>query len=122
MLSDMKHALVALALSASLLSAEPPTPKPRAETPSTQNPFAAHALPREQRRWLAGSVRERRDAGPYAYLLLEDSTGAAAWVVSLAVTTPRSPRVRALLLGRAEHFYSRRLRRVFSPLLFAAVR
>lgn len=75
-----------------------------------------------ERRWLYGRVKERLPAGQYLYLRVEESTGDSVWVVSLAATTPTSEHVSALVLGRAEHFHSRKLARDFDPLLFAAVR
>ena len=89
---------------------------------SAPNPFQAHALPSAQRRWLEGRVLERLSAGHYVYLRVATSAGERSWLVSLAATTPRGERVRALVLGRAERFHSRRLGRDFDPLLFAAVR
>jgi hypothetical protein len=86
------------------------------------NPFLAHALPSEQRSWIEGRVLERLSAGHYVYLRVGRATGDSSWLVSLAATTPRGEQVRALVLGRAQHFHSRRLARDFSPLLFAAVR
>jgi hypothetical protein len=86
------------------------------------NPFAAHALPAEQRVWRQGEVIERVSAGPYVYLRLRESQGRSSWLVSLRATTPTADHVRALVVGRAERFHSRRLGRDFSPLAFAAVR
>jgi hypothetical protein len=97
-------------------------PASRADT-SGVNPFAAHAAPPEQRRWLEGSVEERIIAGSYVYLRLRTSEpDETLWVASLAATTPEARRVRVLVLGSAEHFHSRRLNRNFDPLLFGAVR
>jgi len=75
-----------------------------------------------ERRWLTGRVLERIAAGPYVYLRLHATSGEQAWLVSLRATTPADAKVRALVVGRAERFESRRLSREFSPLLFAAVR
>jgi hypothetical protein len=113
--------LVALALAAAshLLSGSPPT---QAVQIAASNPFAEHAVPVAERSTLRGTVRARLDAGPYAYLRLRQADGGEAWLVSLAATTPKQQRVRAIVLGRAEHFHSRRLERDFNPLLFAAVR
>ena len=93
-----------------------------AESSQPGNPFSQHVLPAEQRRWIRGSVVGRLEAGSYVYLRLRELDGAETWLVSLALATPRRERVRALVLGRAERFHSRRLERDFSPLLFAAVR
>jgi hypothetical protein len=92
-------------------------------TPSASpNPFIEHSLPSRERRWLHGTVRERLAAGPYVYLRLREEDGSEAWLVSLKATTPKDDRVRALVLGQADHFRSSRLQRDFVPLLFAAVR
>lgn len=89
---------------------------------SSPNPFAAHAVRSSERRWLDGQVVERLPAGPYVYLLLREPDGRAEWLAALRDLTPADSRVRALVLGRAEHFRSKRLGRDFSPLSFAAVR
>jgi hypothetical protein len=97
-------------------------PAPRSDT-SGVNPFATHAAPPEQRRWIEGSVEERLVAGSYVYLRLRTSEpDETLWVASLAGTTPEAWRVRVLVLGSAEHFHSRRLNRDFDTLLFGAVR
>ena len=89
---------------------------------ASANPFQAHALPSSERRWIEGEVVERLPAGPYTYLLLREPNGRSEWLAALRGLTPREPRVRALVLGRAEHFRSKRLGRAFNPLSFAAVR
>jgi hypothetical protein len=86
------------------------------------NPFAAHALPAEQHAWRKGDVIERVSAGPYVYLRLRERDGRVIWLVSLRATTPTADHVRALVVGQAKRFHSRRLGRDFSPLAFAAVR
>lgn len=106
-----------------LLSACPcPDSKTTNLTVEQSNPFAANALEPAQRWSVDGTVLGRIDVGHYVYLHIRQPSGAAVWTVSLAITTPSTPRVRAWVLGRAEHFHSRRLSRDFSPLLFAAVR
>lgn len=89
---------------------------------ASANPFQANALPRSERRWVEGEVVERLPAGPYNYLLLREPDGRSQWLAALTGMTPCEPHVRALVLGRAEHFHSKRLGRDFSPLAFAAVR
>jgi hypothetical protein len=91
-------------------------------TRTRSNPLVAYGLDESERHWFEGVVVSRLAAGQYVYLRLRDATGAETWFVSLAATTPAAARVRALAIGRAEHFHSRRLDRDFSPLLFAAVR
>jgi hypothetical protein len=86
------------------------------------NPFVAHALSADQHVWRQGEVIERVSAGPYVYLRLRERDGRSSWLVSLRATTPAADHVRALVVGQAERFHSRRLGREFSPLAFAAVR
>jgi hypothetical protein len=93
-----------------------------ADRSTPPNPFVAHALPMEQHAWRDGDVIERVSAGPYVYLRLRERDGRSSWLVSLRATTPTADHVRALVVGRAERFHSRRLGREFSPLAFAAVR
>jgi hypothetical protein len=95
---------------------------PQRTAAATTNPFAQHALPLSERRWLRGTVDTRLRAGSYVYLRMREENGDAAWLVSLVATTPEQANVRALVLGQAEHFHSPRLNRSFDPLLFAAVR
>ena len=89
---------------------------------TSANPFQAHALRSSERRWVEGEVIERLPAGPYNYLLLREPNGRSHWLAALRALTPAESHVRALVLGRAEHFHSKRLDRDFSPLAFAAVR
>lgn len=89
---------------------------------ATQNPYSRYAVDETERSWLLGQVQQRIVAGHYVYLLLRPPGGETVWLVSLAATTPQAKQVRALVLGRAAHFHSPRLRRDFRPLLFAAVR
>jgi hypothetical protein len=86
------------------------------------NPMRRHALPEGQQTWLEGVVDQSIRAGSYVYLKIRAPDRLPVWVASLAITTPATPNVRVLVLGRAEHFTSRRLARDFSPLLFGAVR
>jgi hypothetical protein len=86
------------------------------------NPLAQYSVGRSERQWREGEVVERLSAGPYVYLKLREPSGQLAWFVSLRATTPADSHVRALVVGRAQHFESRRLGRAFSPLFFAAVR
>jgi hypothetical protein len=109
-----------LAFAPTTVSHDPVLPQQRAST--SPNPFVEHALPMRERRWLDGTVDQRLAAGPYVYLRLRESDGSEAWLVSLRATTPKEDRVRALVLGQAEHFHSSRLQRDFTPLFFAAVR
>ncbi len=96
---------------------------PISTSPSTSNPFAAHALAPEQRHWLEGAVEESLAAGSYVYVRVRTAEG-DVWVASLAATTPRPPpeRARVLVVGSAERFHSRRLGRDFCPLAFGVIR
>jgi hypothetical protein len=100
----------------------PPSAAARVERRTASNPLIEHALPPEQQTWLDGEVEESIPAGSYVYLRVRAGDRPPVWVVSLAITTPKSPRVRVLVLGSADRFTSRRLGRDFSPLLFGAVR
>ncbi|MET0385127.1 MAG: hypothetical protein ABW321_04170 [Polyangiales bacterium] len=117
------------------LASDQAPPGPIASTPSpasaqgttrpaagSANPLLDHALAASDRHWIHGDVETRLNAGHYTYLRLRHD-GESSWVVSLTATTPDDPHhVRALVIGRAAQFHSRRLARDFSPLLFAAVR
>ena len=89
---------------------------------ASPNPFQAHALRSSERQWREGRVLERLPAGPYTYLLLREPSGRSEWLVSLRGLTPSESHVRALVVGRAERFHSKRLGRDFGPLSFAALR
>jgi hypothetical protein len=102
------------------VSHDPVVPQRTASAPP--NPFVENVLPSRERRWLHGTIDLRLAAGPYVYLRLREADGSEAWLVSLAATTAKQDRVRALVLGQADHFHSQRLNRDFEPLLFAAVR
>lgn len=132
-LDDSEHRLqrgrfyVMLACTAALAVFAPTTAShdpvlPQRTGAASPNPFVEHTLPSRERRWLHGVVHERLAAGPYVYLRLREPNGAEAWLVSLKATTSKQTRVRALVLGQADHFHSARLQRDFVPLLFAAVR
>ncbi|MEY4511493.1 MAG: hypothetical protein RLZZ450_3615 [Pseudomonadota bacterium] len=105
-----------------LLTVLPPSDSREEARPGTQNPYTQYALDAADRTWLRGQVEQRIVAGHYVYLELRPHVGDMVWLVSLAATTPSTPQVRALVLGRAAHFHSPRLGRDFRPLLFAAVR
>lgn len=114
--------LVALALAVGL-SLGLATQHSAAAAPSgSENPFQTHALAPNARRWLSATIEERVPAGPYVYLRVREQTGQLAWLVALKSLTPDTSDVRALVVGQAEQFHSRRLDRDFQPLLFAAVR
>ncbi|HTU60065.1 MAG TPA: hypothetical protein VMF89_16545, partial [Polyangiales bacterium] len=87
----------------------------RRAPPTNQNPLIEHALQPLQQRWLDGVVEDRLSAGHYVYLRLRHTDGTKTWLVSLETTTPKTTAVRALVIGSAERFHSRRLRRDFSP-------
>lgn len=112
---------LAVVLPAALDAAPTPASGPTRAT-AASNPFQSHALASKDQHWIAGTVLERVTAGPYVYVRLREDTGDSAWLVSMKALTPSAAEVRALIVGRAEHFHSRRLDRDFRPLLFAAVR
>lgn len=117
--------LLAASLACNTTEPTPPTlapPVPGASARAPENPLLQHTLPTEQQTWLQGAVEESLPAGSYVYLKVRAPDRPPVWVASLAITTPATLNVRVLVLGRAEHFTSRRLARDFSPLLFGAVR
>lgn len=120
------HRWLLLAASLACNTAEPsptmPTAALAASARAPENPLLQHTLPAEQQTWLEGAVEESLPAGSYVYLKVRAPDRPPVWVASLAITTPATPHVRVLVLGRAERFTSRRLSRDFSPLLFGAVR
>ncbi|MGE0785082.1 MAG: hypothetical protein AB7S26_05290 [Sandaracinaceae bacterium] len=86
------------------------------------NPFAASALPEEERFHLRGRVLERIETGHYAYWRICDATGRIVWVVSLDLGADEGATdVDAYVVGAASPFHSRRLRRDFDWLGFAVV-
>ena len=120
------HRWLLLAASLACNTSEPSSstspPAAAASVRAPANPLLQHTLPAEQQTWLEGAVEESLPAGSYVYLKVRAPDRPPVWVASLAITTPAAPHVRVLVLGRAEHFTSRRLSRDFSPLLFGAVR
>jgi hypothetical protein len=90
-------------------------------TGGNPNPIAAHALGEKDRFTRTGEVLQRLPAGSYLYLQLHDE-GGDWWVATLGATATAADRVQVTAFARADRFESRRLRRVFSPLVFGAVR
>ena len=69
-----------------------------------------------------GTVTERLDVGPYAYLAVVDGDSIARWAVTLAIEAPAfGDEVHVKSFGMKEQFFSRHLGRTFDRLHFATV-
>lgn len=86
---------------------------------SGTNPLAEYSLAEPSR--LRGQVLERVPAGSYLYLRLRDDSGLEHWVATLRATASSTDDVTVTVVARAPSFTSKRLARVFEPLLFGAV-
>jgi hypothetical protein len=70
----------------------------------------------------SGTVLERIPAGSYVYLRIQREDGTSSWVVTAELLAPDAARVRVHSVRSVDRFVSPRLKRTFSPLLFAIVR
>ena len=70
---------------------------------------------------LRGRVEQRLSAGSYTYLALRTEDGALRWAVTLGGGAPAGARVAVRSMGQSQQFYSARLRRTFSDLVFGIV-
>jgi hypothetical protein len=71
---------------------------------------------------LEGRVAERLAAGSYTYLALAvPGRAEPRWVVTLGAGEPRGTQVKVRSFGQRSDFYSRRLQRSFSELVFGIV-
>lgn len=86
---------------------------------SGSNPLSTYSLAEPV--LLHGLVLERVPAGSYLYLRLRDDAGHEHWVATLRATASSANDVNVTVVARAPTFTSRRLARVFEPLLFGAV-
>jgi hypothetical protein len=86
------------------------------------NPLAQYVLPGHSRFTISGRIQERLPAGSYVYFRVRDAEGASHFIVTLRDGAPGLGDVEATVYARAESFYSKRLGRNFSPLLFGTVR
>ncbi len=86
---------------------------------SGSNPLSQYGL--SEPTLLQGRVVERVRAGSYLYLRLRDEAGLEHWVATLRATASSSDDVTVTVVARAPSFTSKRLARVFEPLLFGAV-
>jgi hypothetical protein len=103
----------------------PPGPAPAASAPAAGplGPLQQYALPQAERLSFDAKVVERLDAGSYGYLRVARDDGAApVWIATLRPSVEVGARVRVTTFGRARDFDSRRLKRRFDDLYFAAVR
>jgi hypothetical protein len=83
------------------------------------NPLSRYGL--AEPTLLHGQVLERVAAGSYLYLRLRDDSGLEHWVATLRATASSADDVNVTVVARAPSFTSKRLARVFEPLLFGAV-
>ena len=96
-----------------------PVPETRDTRHLPTGPFASLLRVDAADAVLIGSLEEQLIAGPYRYLALRVAeTGQLRWAVTLGRTLPIGARIRVRSLGRSRAFYSPRLRRNFSELLF----
>lgn len=86
---------------------------------SGSNPLSEHRL--TEPTLLHGRVLERVPAGSYLYLRVRDDSGREHWVATLRATASSADDVDVTVVARAPSFTSKRLARVFEPLLFGAV-
>lgn len=85
---------------------------------TSKNPLLA-AEPADES--FSGTVVTRLPAGGYTYLELERTGGRRTWVVTMSEAPLEGSTVTVTAYARAVDFESRRLRRRFAALLFAAV-
>lgn len=76
-------------------------------------PFALAAPPPA----FTGRITDRREAGGYLYVRVDDR-----WVVTLHKELAPGALVRVSPIGEAASFFSARLQRAFTPLVFAVVK
>jgi hypothetical protein len=121
--------LAPLALSIGCGGRADPTPAPAPATISSdQAPSGPGAspgrrpAPAAERASFDAVVLERVDAGPYGYLRVRrDGAAQTIWVVTPFVAINAGTRVHVDSFARARDFASRRLKRRFDDLYFAAV-
>ena len=91
-------------------------------TPSRgHNPLAQLVRDVVDERPIEGRVEQRLAAGGYTYLALRTRAEEPLWAVTMGSGAPPGTRVRVRSMGHSENFYSRRLDRTFSLLVFGIV-
>lgn len=89
--------------------------------PRAHNPLAQLVRDVIDDRPIEGRIEQRLDAGSYTYLALRTSAEEPLWAVTMGRGAPPGTRVRVRSMGHSENFYSRRLDRTFSVLVFGIV-
>jgi glucose/arabinose dehydrogenase len=86
-------------------------------------PLQRYALPAGERLSFDAVIVERLDAGSYGYLrVVRDDGSASVWIATLRPSVDVGARVHVTAFGHTRDFDSRRLKRRFDDLYFAAVR
>ena len=77
--------------------------------------------PSADQRHFSGEVSQRLGAGSYTYMLVETTSGAQRWVVTVGSGHQVGTSVNVRAMGVRDAFKSRRLGRTFERLAFAIV-
>ncbi len=96
--------------------------RPGAEDPGLSGPPTGLTPPADGEQTFTGTVAARLKAGGYSYLWIARDGGEPRWVVTMARDVLEGARVEVSNFGSREDFYSRRLDRRFSDLIFGMVR
>jgi len=118
-----RRLLAVLLLAAALCAAAAWFAAPVISTPGARRtpagPLGALSQVTPARDVFEGTVEERWPAGPYTYLGLRTQDGGALrWAVTMGRAYPVGARVRIRAMGHSRDFYSARLQRSFSELVF----
>lgn len=89
--------------------------------PRAHNPLGQLVRDVIDDRPIEGRVEQRLDAGGYTYLALRTTDDEPVWAVTMGNGAPPGTRVKVRSMGHSENFYSRRLDRTFSLLVFGIV-
>ena len=88
--------------------------------PAPTMPLADVTPPAAGQERFEGVVEERLEAGSYAYLAVRDGD-AVRWVATMGEGRPPGTRIVVKSMGTRTDFFSRRLDRTFSELVFGVV-
>src|SRR3954465_9053320 len=89
--------------------------------PRAHNPLAQLVRDAIDDQPIEGLVEQRLAVGSYTYLALRTRSEQPLWAVTMGSGAPPGARVKVRIMGHSEQFYSRRLDRTFSPLVFGIV-
>jgi hypothetical protein len=104
-------------------SATPASASARPAAAGALGPLQRYALPAGERLSFDAVVLERLDAGSYGYLrVARDDGSAPTWIATLRPSVEVGAHVHVTAFGHTRDFDSRRLKRRFDDLYFAAVR